>query len=217
MKTAIVMGGGWAGLSCAAGLAEKGFKVTLLEQSGRLGGRASSFIDEKTGDTIDNGQHLFMGCYLRTIEFLKKIGTLGKLRFQKDLSVDFVGRDGKNSYLRCGALPSPFHLLSGLWGLGTLSFKDKWNMLRVYNGIRKSGNGALKGLTVEDWLKKCGQSEKSRRYFWDLITIATLNEQSSIAEADSLAVVLKEAFFSNREKSQIALSSVGLSDLCGSP
>lgn len=215
MKTAIVIGGGWAGLSAAVELADKGLHVTVLEQSGRLGGRASSFFDPKTKTTVDNGQHLFMGCYTHTIQFLKKIGSIQKLKFQKDLSVHFVDLNGKTSALNCLTLPAPLHLLSGLLSLNSLSFSDKWSMLKVYRAVRSHSNGSLRNLTVEEWLKTLGQSEKSRRYFWDLITIATLNEQSSIAEADALAIVLKEAFFASKEKSQIAISSVGLSDLCG--
>lgn len=217
-KTAIVIGGGWAGLAAAVELAEKGWAVTLLEQSGRLGGRASSFVDQKTGDVVDNGQHLFMGCYDHTMRFLKKIGSFERLKFQANLSVDFVKPNGKISTLNCLPLPAPLHLFSGLWNLDTLSLREKLSMAKVYRAIKKSSDdGELKQMTVDRWLAKLGQSERSRKYFWDLITIATLNEQSSIAEASSLATVLKEAFFSNKEKSQIAISTVGLSDLCGDP
>jgi squalene-associated FAD-dependent desaturase len=231
MKKALVIGAGWAGLSAAVELAEKGFCVTLLEQSGRLGGRACSFVDSKTGTPVDNGQHLFMGCYTHTIAFLKKIGALEKLKFQKDLLVDFVGLDGKMSKLACWNLPAPWHLLSGLFGLGTLSLKDKLAMLNVYQALKKwRGNSSFAGslvgeaqdpqapldsCTVEEWLKGLGQSERSRRYFWDLITLATLNEQASIAQASALAIVLKEAFFASREKSKIGMASVSLSELCG--
>lgn len=218
MKSVIVIGGGWAGLSAAVQLAEKGLQVTLLEQSGRLGGRASSFIDDKTGDVVDNGQHLFMGCYSQTIKFLQKIGSYNKLKFQKNLSVDFVDRKAKISALRCLSLPSPCHLFSGLWNLDTLSLSDKLNMMKIYWDVKNwNGSGRLNGLTVENWLVQQGQSERCRKYFWDLITIATLNEQPSIAEASSLAIVLKEAFFGDKEKSQIAVSTVGLSELCGPP
>lgn len=214
MNTAIVIGGGWAGLSCAIELQDKGFEVTVLEQSGRLGGRASSFKDKESGEILDNGQHLFMGCYSSTIQFLEKIGTLKNLRFQDKLSVDFINRKGKIFNLNCPALPAPFHLFFGLANLGTLSFLEKFRMLNVYRAL-KNGSRNLKTKTVEEWLIAQGQSERARKYFWDLITIATLNEQPSIAEAESLKVVLKEAFFSAKEKSKIVLSTVGLSELCG--
>lgn len=229
-KTAIVIGAGWAGCAAAVELAEKGFSVTLLEQSARLGGRASSFIETKTGCTLDNGQHLFMGCYSGTIHFLKKIGTLSKLKFQKQLSVNFVNREARIFSLQCLPLPAPLHLFSGLLGLGTLSFSEKLAMAKVYQAIKRwstlpspspngrgrkgeGQNNVLTNLTVEEWLIKCRQSERSRRYFWDLITLATLNEQPSIACAESLAVVLSQAFFADKAKSQIAISTVGLSEL----
>ena len=40
MTTAVVMGGGLAGLSCAVALAERGIAATVLEAGERLGGRA---------------------------------------------------------------------------------------------------------------------------------------------------------------------------------
>ncbi|MBI4217786.1 MAG: oleate hydratase [Elusimicrobia bacterium] len=217
MPTALVIGAGWAGLSCAVELAEKGFKVTLLEQSGRLGGRASSFSEAKTGHIVDNGQHLFMGCYDHTFQFLRKIGSFQRLKFQENLSVSFVNREGQNFDLKCSSWPSPLHLLSGLIRLKSLSLKERIALFKVYRALKNGRNPDLKKQTVEQWLIHLGQSERSRKYFWDLITIATLNEQPSIAEADSLAVVLKEAFFSSKERSRIAVSTVGLSDLCGDP
>src|SRR5437762_517005 len=110
----IVIGGGFAGLSAATALAERGCRVTLLEGRQGLGGRAYSFVDHQTGDAVDNGQHLFMGCYHQTQAFLKRIGTLDKLGFQQNLSADFASAQGRKARLRCWPLPAPWHLLSGL-------------------------------------------------------------------------------------------------------
>ncbi len=213
-KSVLVTGGGWAGISAAVDLADRGFKVTLLEQSTKLGGRASSFTDDKTGDTLDNGQHLFMGCYTSTIRLLRKLGTLNLLKFQKGLQVEFVDQAAQFYALKCLPLPAPLHLFSGILRLGTLSPSEKLKMVRVWRALRK---GSAPGKTVTEWLTALGQSEKSQRHLWDLITLATLNEQPNLAEADALITVLKEAFFSSPEKSQMAMSTVGLSDLCGPP
>ncbi|MCU0365358.1 MAG: FAD-dependent oxidoreductase [Ignavibacteriaceae bacterium] len=72
-KKVIVIGGGFAGLSAAAYLTSKKYKVTLLEASPKLGGRAYSFLDKETNSIIDNGQHILMGCYYYTLEFLSLI------------------------------------------------------------------------------------------------------------------------------------------------
>ena len=51
---------------------------------------------------MDNGQHLFMGCYHRTIDFLSRIGCLDKLKFRQDSQVDFV--DAAGAWARFNAL-----------------------------------------------------------------------------------------------------------------
>ncbi len=47
-KNVIVIGGGFAGLTAAAYLAKNNHKVTLLEASPKLGGRAYSFLDKES-------------------------------------------------------------------------------------------------------------------------------------------------------------------------
>ena len=132
----IVVGGGFAGLSAATALTERGYHVTLLEGRQVLGGRAYSFVDPKTGDAVDNGQHLFMGCYRETLTFLERIGQRDQLHFQTNLSVPFAGAQGRKAQLTCWPLPSPWHLLSGLARLSTLSWKDRWNLRYMYQAIR---------------------------------------------------------------------------------
>ena len=53
MKSAIVIGSGFAGLSAATNLADHNFKVTLLEKNNSLGGRARIFKEK--GFTFDMG------------------------------------------------------------------------------------------------------------------------------------------------------------------
>ena len=56
-----IIGGGFAGLSAAAALAEQRKRVIVLEARPGLGGRATSFTDPATGEGVDNGQHLLIG------------------------------------------------------------------------------------------------------------------------------------------------------------
>ncbi len=214
-KKVIVIGGGFAGLSAATSLASRGFQVTVLEGRQVLGGRAYSFKDGQTGDSVDNGQHLFMGCYRETQVFLERIGALDNLHFQPNLSVDFIGDRSRHSRLFCWPLPSPFHLLSGLMSLSTLSWVDRFRLLYVQRALRKavSDPQGLENMTVDQWLRKCHQSDRARRHLWDLIAIATLNENPSIASAAPFVTVLAQAFFERRRASRLGLSAVGLSDL----
>ena len=61
-KRVAIFGGGLAGLAAAEALSAHGINVELHEARSRLGGRASSFADQQTGEIIDNCQHVAMGC-----------------------------------------------------------------------------------------------------------------------------------------------------------
>ncbi|MCE9623895.1 MAG: FAD-dependent oxidoreductase [Deltaproteobacteria bacterium] len=77
-----IVGGGFAGLAAALRLHRAGAKIRLLEKRPFFGGRAYSFKEPKTGETLDNGQHLLMGCYHETFAFLRDLGTFDRLDIQ---------------------------------------------------------------------------------------------------------------------------------------
>ncbi|MGH9844966.1 MAG: hydroxysqualene dehydroxylase HpnE, partial [Blastocatellia bacterium] len=211
----VIIGGGFAGLAAAVDLAEAGKRVLLLERRGFLGGRAYSFTDKTTGDVIDNGQHLMMGCYHATFDFLGKIGALHKLKFQSNPQVDFLHeREGAASF-RCPPLPAPLHLLAGLARLETIGWRERIGALRVGLELKRlNGNRAqLADVTVRDWLTRLGQSERIQSRFWDVMALATLNESPAVASADMFARVLDQAFLHSKRDSTMVISKVGLSDL----
>ena len=81
----VVVGAGVAGLNAAVALAERGARVCVLEAKAVVGGRASSFNDPQTGERVDNGQHVLLGCYHETFRLLNTIGTLDRVRLQPSL------------------------------------------------------------------------------------------------------------------------------------
>ena len=211
-KRVVIIGGGFAGLAAGVRLSDRGYEVLLLERRSHLGGRAYSFIDAKTGDVVDNGQHLFMGCYHHTIAFLEKIGRLDRLKFQDRPRVDFLDADGYTSF-DCPPLPAPLNVLAGLLRMKGISVRDK---LRTFNmGRAIKGNGRLSpgALTVNQWLDELGQSARIKKRFWQPMVVATLNQSPDIASARMLKVVLQEAFGGDSKSARIGISRVGLSDL----
>lgn len=213
-RRAVVVGGGFAGVSAAVELARRGVKVTLLEARRTLGGRASSHVDPESGETIDNGQHVLLGSYTATRELLKLLGTEHLVAFQKRLTITSLEPGGRVVRLACPPLPAPAHLVAGLLTLKGLTFSDKIALLRACPSLLKVPGD---GLTVEGWLDRLGQSENLRRRFWRPIAIAALNEDTRVAAASLLTRVMTEAFGGSAEASGIGIPRAGLSDLYVEP
>ena len=67
-----VVGAGWAGLAAAVRARQAGHQVTVFEMAPRPGGRARSIGGVPEG--LDNGQHILIGAYSRTLSLMRDIG-----------------------------------------------------------------------------------------------------------------------------------------------
>ena len=75
-RTAVVVGGGIAGVAAAAVLAERGVATTLLEREPFLGGRAGAFpVTLATGETVqmERGFHAFFRQYHNLRRLLRRV------------------------------------------------------------------------------------------------------------------------------------------------
>ena len=71
----VIIGGGLAGLSAAEALARhhnSRFEITLLEAKRNTGGRAGSFSDPETRESVDYCQHVAMGCCTNLLALLQR-------------------------------------------------------------------------------------------------------------------------------------------------
>jgi hydroxysqualene dehydroxylase len=219
-RDVVIIGGGFAGLSAGVALTEQGFRVALLESKPALGGRAYSFEDSESGDLIDNGQHVLMGCYHQTLDFLCKIGTRGRLIIHRNLEIEMLDGAGCPAHLRTAPLPGPFHMTAGLMRYKHLTMAQRLNAVRAGMRLmymRRFARTRLKRMTVAEFMDLTIQGAQARRTFWYPLAIATLNEQPELASAGLLAEVMKRAFFSRRDDSAFLYSTVGLSELYCTP
>ena len=210
---AIVIGAGFAGLSAAVRMTRDGARVLVLEARARLGGRATAFPDRETGEVVDNGQHVLLGCYTETFEFLREMNVLEHVRVQPQLAVTMIDRAGERSRLVCPALPPPLHLLAGVLEWDALDWRDKLAALRMATplGIARrqlkggSDIAASPGETVDAWLVRNGQTDRMREMLWHPLALAALNQQPDVAAAPPFARVLAEMFGSEPRAAALAL------------
>lgn len=209
----IVIGAGCAGLSAAVRLARDGARVLVLEARGRLGGRATAFPDRETGELVDNGQHVLLGCYDETFAFLREIGAMDNVRIEPQLAVTMIDRMGQRSRLSCPSLPPPFHLIAGILDWDALTWRDRFSIVGMAGPLRiaqrELRGGTLKaaspGETVKDWLVRNGQAPRLCELLWEPLALAALNQPPDQAAAPLFARVLAEMFGDDPRAAAIAL------------
>lgn len=214
-RPVIIVGGGLSGLAAAVDLGAAGIPVVLLEQKPAAGGRACSYTDPTTGDTIDNGQHLLIAGYERTFVYLDRIGARHLTATQPRLVLPFHHPDRGFVEFRLPALPAPLHLL---WGIATtplLNLPDRIRLLRAGRALRRFGT--VSGDTVTQWLDAQHQSAEARRCFWEPLAVAIMNEQMDRAPASLFIQTLRTAFLDHWSRSALVFPQAGLSTVFVDP
>lgn len=215
----IVIGGGVAGLASASALAGRGARVMVVEARPSLGGRASSHVDPVTLERVDNGQHILMGCYRETFDFLRRIGASSHVRVQPSLAVPTIDTDGSYSVLSCPPLPPPWHLVGAVIEWDALAWRDRLSILGVGPAVRTEQRrlrGATARLasspeeTVENWLIRNGQRRRLCDMLWHPLALAALNQPPHEAAAPIFVRVLAEMFGPDPAAASIAFPAVPL-------
>ena len=220
MKPVVIVGAGLSGLAAGVDLSSRGIPVLLLEERPYAGGRARSFVDETTGDVIDNGQHVLIAGYERTMQFLATIGSRHHVAVQPTLVLAFHHPVRGFCTLRFPLLPSPFHLLGGIASTDLLSPIDKLRLLRAGRELLfppTGGAGNHSGLTIAQWLDAAGQSAETKRSFWEPLALAIMNEHAATASARVFLHALHTAFVRHRRNAALVVPAVGLSSLFSDP
>jgi hydroxysqualene dehydroxylase len=220
VKPVVIVGAGLSGLAAGVALASRRIPVVLLEQRPYAGGRAYSFRDRTTGDTIDNGQHVLIAGYRRTRAYLETIGSAHLLEIQK--APELVFHHPRRGYLRLRlpGLPPPLNLLGGVLLSDLFAAGDKLGMLRAGASIIR-GSGPAAGIpdewSIERWLDHVGASPEARSSFWHPMAISMMNEKPEAASARVFVRSLGEAFLSHRTGAALAIPRAGLSELLVEP
>jgi zeta-carotene desaturase len=211
----IVVGGGLAGLAAATALGSAGLRVELLERRPILGGRASSWEVPGTGAHIDNCQHVLLGCCTNLLDFYKRLGVIGKIRWHG--AIPFRTPDARESSVSASLLPAPLHLAPSLFSFHSLNWADRFGiaqgMMAMIVALRAAKQNELDEETMLSWLQRHRQTPNAIESFWRTVLTSALNEDLEIVSAWHGLQVFWKGFAANWRSYRVGLPAVSLSEL----
>ena len=207
------VGGGLAGLACAAALGARGWTVTLLESRNRLGGRASSFRDAQTGEWLDNCQHVSLGCCTNFTRFCQMVGIADL--FHREDELIFIGPEGTRHVFAASSFPAPLHLAPAFARLSYLSWSDRWHLSRGLRALAGTPSERLEGLPFDRWLADQHQPPRVIELFWHVVLVSALSETVDRLDAAHARKVFVDAFLTHRAGWEVWLPTVPLERLYG--
>jgi len=209
MRVAVV-GAGWAGLAAAVRATQAGHAVTVFEMAAQTGGRARGV--DVDGLALDNGQHILIGAYARTLALMSTVGAdAGALLHRQSLELRYP--DGRG--LRMPAGPAWLAFGLGVMRCRGFGWHDKLALMRAAAGWALSGFRCAPGTTVQQLC--AGLPPAVRQLLIDPLSVAALNTGAAEASGAVLLRVLRDALFGGRGAADLLLPRRPLSALLPQP
>ncbi|MGE5098217.1 MAG: FAD-dependent oxidoreductase [Betaproteobacteria bacterium] len=173
----LIVGAGLAGLACGVALADRGLAVTVLERDAQAGGRARSWVDAATGDTIDIGPHIVHSEYRNFPALLERLGTRSRIAWHRDKLITIVTRP-RVTELRHRPLTPPLSLLPDLVRAPGLGLRDLLSNTPPTWRAMKFGEDQVPELdssAAADFLRALGTTEPMIDWFYRFAAMAVMN------------------------------------------
>ena len=213
----VIVGGGLAGIAAAESLVRNGqgkLNVLLLESKRTLGGRAGSFDDSVTGETVDYCQHVAMGCCTNYMMLMHRCSLQSFFRRFEDLT--FLHPDvAPSRFAPSRYLPAPLHLARTVGSLSYLTWAQQREIRRGLAYLLRTPSSQMKKLSAMEWLKQRGQSNESIRLFWDVILVSALGEKTEYASMSVARKVIVDGFAKAKGASDVIVPRIPLRVLIG--
>lgn len=206
-----VVGAGWSGLAAAVRATEAGHRVTVIEMAPQPGGRARS--DAEDGETpLDNGQHILVGAYARTLALMRTVGVdPDAALLRQPFELRFA--DGRHLVSRGGAAVPAF--------LGAILRCNAWSPGDKASAIAACSRWLLRRFRCDPRLTVAeltsGMSAPVRELFVEPLCVAALNTPASAASAEVFLRVLRDALFGGPGSSDLLLPRRPLQELLPAP
>ncbi len=184
----LIIGGGLAGLTAAMGLRDSGLGCLVLEQGERLGGRAQSWRDKKTGDPLHIGPHIFLSEYPNMLKLMDQLGTKDRVVWQRDRFIRMV--EGESAVdMKLAPLPAPLHYAPSLFEDSSLRARDLLSNMKVSLLAAQVDEADIKrfdGLNAYALLRSLGVTEYFIQRFWQFSAMAIMNVPLELCSAGAL-------------------------------
>ena len=218
-KRLAVVGGGWAGLAASVRAVQAGHRVTLFEMAQQLGGRARSVplvaggrSDRSPERTLDNGQHILIGAYRRTLDLLHTVGGREEeLLVRRPLELRYA--DGRGFAMPRG--PAWIAFVRAVAGCVGWTWPDRAALIRAAAGWALDRFRCDPALTVDELCRKLPPAV--RELLIDPLCVAALNTPAREASAQVLLRVLQDALFGGRGAADLLLPKRPLGSLLPEP
>lgn len=207
----IVVGGGVAGIAAAVRLAERGLRVTLLEASRRLGGRATSFTDARTGEVIDNCQHVALGCCTNYRNLCDRLGVAHLIAWHR--TQHWVEPGGRRSEITTCGLPAPFHHTLSFLGAKFLDLHEKAAIVRAMAAILLARRDEQRERTFAEFLGTLDQPIGAIDKFWSPVVVSACNLSVDRVSAATALHVFQEGMLAGIESAMMGVPTVPLARL----
>lgn len=208
-----IIGGGWAGCAAAVTLAAANIPVVLYETAPVLGGRARRV--ERDGLRLDNGQHMLLGAYARTLELMTRVHGERATRAQfvrRPLSiVPFGAMQADGLTMLARHAPGRLGLLVGLLSARGLSWRERLANIGWFRSLERTGFTRPAHETVAKMLSPL--PPRVARLLWEPLCVAALNTPVATASAQVFANVLRGAFAGAGNASDYLIPATDLSAL----
>ncbi|HST67565.1 MAG TPA: FAD-dependent oxidoreductase [Mycobacteriales bacterium] len=192
--SAVVVGGGIAGVSAALVLAERGVRVTLLEAAGHLGGRLGAWprtLPDGTVQRVEHGFHGFFRQYYTWRSLLRRIdpelGFLQPLDGYPVISRSWPPED----FASLPGLP-PLNLLALVAKSPSLRLRDLRSVDRVaatelLEFDRSATYAALDDVSAASFLDRLAFPDRARAVLFEVFGHSFFNREESFSAAELVA------------------------------
>ncbi len=178
-----IVGAGLAGMIAAMDLADAGHEIEMFETRPFVGGKVSSWQD-KEGNHIEMGLHVFFGCYYNLFGIMKRTGSFDdNLRIKEHIHT-FVNEGG-----HLGSLDFQFPIGAPVSGLRSFALTEQLGIEdKFHNAVRLGTSPIVRALvdfdggmdmvrelddiSFTEWFQQLGGKRGSLDRMWDAIAYA---------------------------------------------